>query len=1184
MEYLEPSYHHQHFAQLSHHMSQGPYDLHRMRGYSIPHQSSTIMAMPSSTKTNETKPRLGKEEVDILEREFEKNPKPSTQTKRQFAEDMNVELARINNWFQNRRAKRKQEKKQEAYEAGQAQETLGGSEPSSPDYFSGAGYYSDSSLLRMQQSTSTTPFQLSGPPPPVASYNPQYTDPSSATIESLQRTMAAAAASQQDFQDDFKAGSLSPFGPPLALHGPSPNDHAQFPSAEGTLAQFENSSYGSGSDFNNVYTSSEFDPSPGPMSTPVPFTYSTSAEAQSDAPSMIAPFPSQLLPPQLHNDRGSIASVNSTSHSPEDSSETAIATIFKYELSDSQKSSQSPPAPSTTQFKSPPPPTDIASRRKKVHSKPAALGPSTLSRPLAGPRTVSHAEGLRRTVASPLSSPMRRIVSAGGNKSFSGRIQKAGIESTQRSPINLGGYPDTVAFVEHNYNSIRLPLSLTAGSSLNSSLAPPTPMSPGERQMHLAKRQNSGSSASPAESSGMNFLFDASVPACFTTIEGNHNLASPPETPQASMGVTPTSNGWPSGTDPHDRQWHYEVADEPIYTPGQDRFPTELHMSQPGYLSSLSQPGTPAFGHFNPNFMFEGGVHFVKQEQYSLSGHSQCEYSFSEARGQYPKPPTFLLSQLLFSHHFAKGSAQRESLTAALEVFQKKAPLEVPIVVGGKEIKTSTLSTQQNPSNHSSTIASYSNASPSDVSAAINAALAAKPAWESLPFADRAAVFLKAADLISGKYRYDIMAATMLGQGKNAWQAEIDSAAELVDFLRFNVQYAEELYAQQPAHNSPGVWNRVEYRPLEGFVYAVTPFNFTAIAGNLPGAPALMGNVVVWKPSDSAIASNWLLYNILLEAGLPKNVIQFVPGNPEEVTKVVLAHKNFAALHYTGSTAVFRKLYGAISNGVAEGKYHGYPRVVGETGGKNFHLIHSSADTENAVIQTVRGAFEYQGQKCSATSRAYIPKSLWSQFKERLVSETSKLSVGPPTDHKNFIGPVIHAASFQKLSSTIDSAKDDKELELLVGGKHDNSTGYFIHPTIYVTSNPSHKLLSTELFGPILTIYVYDDTSSPVEAFSSVCSLIDNTSEYGLTGSVFASDRAAIRFAEDALRNSAGNFYINCKSTGAVVGQQPFGGARASGTNDKAGSMNLLGRFVSARSIKEEFIPITKVEYPSNEI
>lgn len=498
------------------------------------------------------------------------------------------------------------------------------------------------------------------------------------------------------------------------------------------------------------------------------------------------------------------------------------------------------------------------------------------------------------------------------------------------------------------------------------------------------------------------------------------------------------------------------------------------------------------------------------------------------------------------------------------------------------QVKTSTISTQQNPSNHSSTIASYSNASASDVSAAIDAALAAKPAWQSLPFADRAAIFLKAADLISGKYRYHIMAATMLGQGKNAWQAEIDAAAELVDFLRFNVQYAEELYAQQPAHHSPGVWNRIEYRPLEGFVYAVSPFNFTAIAGNLPGAPALMGNVVVWKPSDSAIASNWLLYNILLEAGLPKNVIQFVPGNPEEITSVVLAHEKLAALHFTGSTAVFRKLYGSIAEGVAAGRYQGYPRIVGETGGKNFHLIHPSADVENAVVQTVRGAFEYQGQKCSATSRAYIPQSLWPQFKERLIAETSALAIGDPTEHQNFIGPVIHAASFNKLAGVIDAAKTDPDLELLVGGAYDNSKGYFIQPTIYASRNAEHPLLSTELFGPILTLYIYDD--SLPDAFADVCALIDRTSAYGLTGSVFASDREAIRYAEEALRDAAGNFYINCKSTGAVVGQQPFGGARASGTNDKAGSLNLLGRFVSVRSIKEEFVGATSVGYPSNEV
>ncbi|KAL2017540.1 hypothetical protein VTK56DRAFT_1974 [Thermocarpiscus australiensis] len=536
------------------------------------------------------------------------------------------------------------------------------------------------------------------------------------------------------------------------------------------------------------------------------------------------------------------------------------------------------------------------------------------------------------------------------------------------------------------------------------------------------------------------------------------------------------------------------------------------------------------------------------------------------------------------NHHYAKGSAQRAGLTAAIESLQKKGALEVPLVIGGKEIKTSSTGKQVNPADHQTTVATYSLASPQDVRNAIDAALAAKADWESLPFVDRAAIFLKAADLISTKYRYDIMAATMLGQGKNAWQAEIDAAAELCDFFRFNVQYAEELYAQQPVHNSPGVWNRVEYRPLEGFVYAVSPFNFTAIGGNLPGLPALLGNVVVWKPSDFAIASNWLLLNILFEAGLPRNVIQFVPGHPEEVTKEVLAHKKFAALHYTGSTAVFRKLYGKIGEGVAEGRYQSYPRIVGETGGKNFHLIHSSADLENAVVQTVRGAFEYQGQKCSATSRLYVPASVWPQFKTRLVEETKKLKIGDPWDHGNFMGPVIHEASFKKLAGVIDAAKNDGDLELLTGGTYDSSKGYFVQPTIYQARTPNHKLFSTELFGPVLTVYVYDDTKDPVSAFASVCELIDSTSEYGLTGSVFAADRAAVRFAEEKLRNAAGNFYINCKSTGAVVGQQPFGGSRASGTNDKAGSINILGRFVSMRSIKEEFNATTRVEYPSNEV
>ncbi|KAL8854585.1 MAG: hypothetical protein Q9221_000620 [Calogaya cf. arnoldii] len=532
--------------------------------------------------------------------------------------------------------------------------------------------------------------------------------------------------------------------------------------------------------------------------------------------------------------------------------------------------------------------------------------------------------------------------------------------------------------------------------------------------------------------------------------------------------------------------------------------------------------------------------------------------------------------------HYTKGSPDRKGLEAALQGY--KGTRAIPDIVDGREKETEKpgSTVQKNPANHQHIICRYNKPSAADVSKAIDAALAAKPAWEAMPFADRAAVFLKAADLISGKYRYEIMAATMAGQGKNAWQAEIDAAAETCDFFRFNVQYAQELYAQQPVHNSPGVWNRVEYRPLEGFVYAITPFNFTAIAGNLPGAPALMGNVCIWKPSPSAIASNYLVWKILMEAGLPPNVIQFLPGDAEEVSNVVLAHKDFASLHYTGSTAVFRSLFSKIATGVAEGRYRGYPRIVGETGGKNYHLIHNSADVQNSVINTVRGAFEFQGQKCSATSRAYVPSSLWQQIKPKLIEETKALKVGPPESFDRFIGPVIHKQSFQKLQKVIDDAKNDPKLELLVGGKYDDTHGFFIYPTIYQTTDPHHPLLSTELFGPILTVYVYPDESP--SAFTDVCKLIDSTSDYALTGAVFAKERTVIRQAEDLLRNSAGNFYINVKSTGAVVGQQPFGGARASGTNDKAGSQNLLSRFVSMRAIKEDFVGSGEVAYPSNEV
>ncbi|KAA8644483.1 delta-1-pyrroline-5-carboxylate dehydrogenase prnC [Aspergillus tanneri] len=529
--------------------------------------------------------------------------------------------------------------------------------------------------------------------------------------------------------------------------------------------------------------------------------------------------------------------------------------------------------------------------------------------------------------------------------------------------------------------------------------------------------------------------------------------------------------------------------------------------------------------------------------------------------------------------HYIPGSPDRKALEEALARTKQDAPLNVPLVIAGKEISSSQSLTQSNPATHGP-VATYSNASALDVQAAIDSALDARKSWASTSFADRASVFLKAADLIATKYRYDVMALTMHGQGKNAWQAEIDSAAELCDFFRFGVKYAEELYAQQPVHHAPGVWNRVEYRPLEGFVYAISPFNFTAIGGNLAGAPALMGNVVVWKPSPSAIASNWLVHQILLEAGLPKNVIQFVPGDAEEVTNTVLNHPDFAALHFTGSTAVFRNLYGQIANGVAQGKYRSYPRIVGETGGKNFHLVHKSADVRNAVVQTIRGAFEFQGQKCSATSRAYVANSIASEFLEQIAAEVKNLKVGEPSDFTNFCGPVIHEASFNKLSKVIQDAKQDPELELVAGGTYDSSKGWYIQPTIFRTSNADHPLLSKELFGPILVIHTYNDATEA--DFAKICEKVDQTGEYGLTGAVFARDREVLQMADSALRNTAGNFYLNCKSTGAVVGQQPFGGARASGTNDKAGSGNLLSRFVSLRSMKEEFCPTYNVAYPSN--
>ncbi|KIO12528.1 hypothetical protein M404DRAFT_12742 [Pisolithus tinctorius Marx 270] len=524
---------------------------------------------------------------------------------------------------------------------------------------------------------------------------------------------------------------------------------------------------------------------------------------------------------------------------------------------------------------------------------------------------------------------------------------------------------------------------------------------------------------------------------------------------------------------------------------------------------------------------------------------------------------------------YAPGSPERRALEAALVEMEQQLPFEIPCIVNGQEIRTGRLAKQPIPSDHARHLCSYHEADTTTVAAAIEGALAAKDQWEAMPWNDRAAIFLRAAELVSGKYRYKLMAATMLGQGKNAWQAEIDAAAELTDFFRFGVKYVEELYSQQPPKNTAGSWNRVEYRPLEGFVLAVSPFNFTAIGGNLPGAPALVGNVVVWKPSPAATYSNYLVYRILAEAGVPPGVIQFVPGPPPEVVAQCINHPDFAALHFTGSTFVFKKLWKDIAANID--KYKGYPRIVGETGGKNFHLIHRSAEIRNAVLQSVRGAFEYQGQKCSALSRLYVSSSVWEGgFKDQFLSEIARIKVGPPQDFRSFMGPVIGRSAFDRILSYIQKAKDAGG-EILIGGTGDDSKGYFIQPTVILTKDPRSVTMQEEVFGPVVTVYVYQD-----DEFEDLLQLIDNTSAYALTGSIFATDRSALITATSKLRHAAGNVYYNEKCTGAVVGQQPFGGSRASGTNDKAGSVSLFYRFVSARSIKENFVGLEDFQYPSN--
>lgn len=522
--------------------------------------------------------------------------------------------------------------------------------------------------------------------------------------------------------------------------------------------------------------------------------------------------------------------------------------------------------------------------------------------------------------------------------------------------------------------------------------------------------------------------------------------------------------------------------------------------------------------------------------------------------------------------NYAPGSRERALLKEAITEARSQLS-DIPMYIGGKEIRTDNKTEIRPPHDHQHLLGTYSRGTKQHVSDAISAALKAKSAWENLPWEQRAPIFLKAADLIAGPYRYKLNAATMLGQSKNAFQAEIDAACELIDFLRFNVKYMSEIYEQQPPVSPRGSWNRLEQRPLEGFVFALTPFNFTAIAGNLPTSAAMMGNVVVWKPSNTQIYSANVLMQIFREAGLPDGVINLVYVSGPDAGEVIFNHPDFAGIHFTGSTAVFQDIWKTIGNNIH--KYKSYPRIVGETGGKDFIVVHGSADAEASSTAILRGAFEYQGQKCSAASRVYIAASIWPKIKELLKRDLASLKMGPAEDFGNFINAVIDEKSFDKLAGYIDRAKNDKDLEIIAGGNYDKSKGYFIEPTVILTKDPSYVTMCEELFGPVLTIYVYEDKD-----FEKTLEIVDKTSIYALTGAVLAQDRYALATATQTLRNAAGNFYINDKCTGAVVGQQPFGGARGSGTNDKAGSMINLLRWVSPRTIKETFDPPRDYRYP----
>lgn len=519
---------------------------------------------------------------------------------------------------------------------------------------------------------------------------------------------------------------------------------------------------------------------------------------------------------------------------------------------------------------------------------------------------------------------------------------------------------------------------------------------------------------------------------------------------------------------------------------------------------------------------------------------------------------------------YAPGSEEREFLQETVATF-KAEEKDIPMFIGGKEIRTGNKVSMHPPYQHKHCLGHFHKGDSSHVKKAVDAALAAKEEWANLPWEQRASVFLKAAELIAGPYRQKMNAATMLAQSKNAFQAEIDSSCEIIDFFRFNVEFMRQIYTEQP-ESSEGVWNRLEYRPLEGFIFAITPFNFTAIAGNLPASPAMMGNTVVWKPADTQIYSAWVIMEVLREAGLPDGVINLVYVDGPDAGEVVFNHRDFAGLHFTGSTTVFQQLWKTIGNNIE--KYRSYPRIVGETGGKDFIVAHESANAKEVATAITRGAFEFQGQKCSAASRAYIPATLWEEVKNYVLEDLKSIKVGTPEDYSNFVNAVIDEKSFDKIAHYIDNAKKAESAEIIAGGTYDKSEGYFIDPTVIVSKDPKYTTMCEEIFGPVISIYVYDNAD-----FEETLKLVDDN-DYALTGGIFAKDRHVLNHMCKALVNAAGNFYINDKPTGAVVGQQPFGGARKSGTNDKAGAMQNLMRWVSARTMKETFVPAKDYRYP----